>query len=103
MAKKEIHLKYHPKATINCSCGAKFVVGSTEEKMQIEICSQCHPLYTGKQKFIDTAGRLERYEKRVKKSKALKDSKIKAKKKKTSKTKIKKTEKVLKKKKTKKS
>ena len=80
MAKKEIHLKYHPKATINCSCGAKFVVGSTEEKMQIEICSQCHPLYTGKQKFIDTAGRLERYEKRVKKSKVLQDSKTKVKK-----------------------
>ena len=89
MAKKEIHLKYHPKATINCSCGAKFVVGSTEEKMQIEICSQCHPLYTGKQKFIDTAGRLERYEKRIKKSKELKDSKIKAKKKKIIKKKVK--------------
>lgn len=89
MAKKDIHPKYYPKATINCSCGAKFVVGSTEEKMQIEICSQCHPLYTGKQKFIDTAGRLERYEKRVKKSKALKDSKIKAKKKKIIKKKVK--------------
>ena len=80
MAKKDIHPKYYPKAVITCSCGAKFVVGSTKEKMQIEICSQCHPLYTGKQKFIDTAGRLERYEKRVKKSKALKDSKIKTKK-----------------------
>lgn len=82
MAKKEIHPKYYPKATISCSCGAKFEVGSTREKMQIEICSQCHPLYTGKQKFIDTAGRLERYEKIVQKSKVLKDSKIKAEKKK---------------------
>lgn len=89
MAKKEIHLKYHPKATINCSCGAKFVVGSTEEKMQIEICSQCHPLYTGKQKFIDTAGRLERYKKIIKKSKALKDSKVKTKKKKSVEKKVK--------------
>lgn len=96
MPKKDIHPKYYPKATINCSCGAKFVVGSTEEKMQIEICSQCHPLYTGKQKFIDTAGRLERYEKMIKKSKALKDSKIKAEKKKTDK---KKTKEVKKKKK----
>ena len=43
MAKKDIHPKYYPKAVITCSCGAKFVVGSTEEKMQIEICSQCHP------------------------------------------------------------
>ncbi len=81
MAKKEIHPKYYPKATINCSCGAKFVVGSTKEKMQIEICSQCHPLYTGKQKFIDTAGRLERYEKIIKKSKDLQNSKTKTKKK----------------------
>ncbi len=82
MAKKDIHPKYFPKATITCSCGAKFIVGSTKEKMQVEICSQCHPLYTGKQKFIDTAGRLERYEKMIKKSKALKDSKEKRKKKK---------------------
>lgn len=79
MAKKEIHPEYFPKATITCSCGAKFVVGSIKEKMQVEICSQCHPLYTGKQKFIDTAGRLERYEKRVKKSKVLQDSKTKVK------------------------
>jgi len=93
MAKKEIHPKYYPKATITCSCGAKFVVGSTEEKVQIEICSQCHPLYTGKQKFIDTAGRLERYEKRVKKSKVLQDSKTKAKNKKTDKKKVKKEKK----------
>jgi len=89
MDKKDLHPKYYQKATINCSCGAKFVVGSTKEKMQIEICSQCHPLYTGKQKFIDTAGRLERYEKRIKKSKELKDSKIKAKKKKIIKKKVK--------------
>ncbi len=99
MAKKEIHPKYYPKATITCSCGAKFVVGSTEEKVQIEICSQCHPLYTGKQKFIDTAGRLERYEKRVKKSKVLQDSKTKAKNKKTDKKKVKKEKKVTKQKK----
>ncbi|OQX71235.1 50S ribosomal protein L31 [Candidatus Parcubacteria bacterium 4484_255] len=79
MPKKNIHPKYYPKAVITCSCGAKFVVGSTTKKMQIEICSQCHPLYTGKQKFIDTAGRLERYKKRIKKSESLKNSKIKAK------------------------
>jgi large subunit ribosomal protein L31 len=74
MAKKDIHPQYHPQATITCSCGAKFVAGSTHKKMEVEICSQCHPLYTGKQKFIDTAGRLERYEKMMEKSKVLKDS-----------------------------
>jgi len=89
MAKKEIHPEYFPKATITCSCGAKFVVGSIKEKMQVEICSQCHPLYTGKQKFIDTAGRLERYKKIIKKSKALKDSKVKTKKKKSVEKKVK--------------
>jgi len=89
MAKKEIHPEYFPKATITCSCGAKFVVGSVKEKMQVEICSQCHPLYTGKQKFIDTAGRLERYKKIIKKSKALKDSKVKTKKKKSVEKKVK--------------
>ncbi len=89
MAKKEIHPEYFPKATITCSCGAKFVVGSIKEKMQVEICSQCHPLYTGKQKFIDTAGRLERYKKMIKKSKALKDSKVKTKKKKSVEKKVK--------------
>jgi len=57
--------------------------------MQVEICSQCHPLYTGKQKFNDTAGRLERYKKMIKKSKALKDSKVKTKKKKSVEKKVK--------------
>jgi len=87
MAKKDIHPQYHPQATITCSCGAKFVAGSTHKKMEVEICSQCHPLYTGKQKFIDTAGRLERFEKMMKKSKALKDSAKTNKKKKESKKK----------------
>ncbi|MCF7906933.1 50S ribosomal protein L31 [Patescibacteria group bacterium] len=74
MAKKDIHPQYYPQATITCSCGAKFVAGSTHKKTEVEICSQCHPLYTGKQKFIDTAGRLERFEKMMKKSKDLKES-----------------------------
>lgn len=87
MAKKNIHPKYYPKAKIKCACGAKFTVGSTQELTEVEICSNCHPLYTGKQKFIDTAGRLERYEKIMAKSSALKKNiKDKTKKKKASKT-----------------
>lgn len=70
--KSNIHPKYYPKAKIKCACGAVFTVGSTTPKTEVEICSNCHPLYTGKQKFIDTAGRLERYEKMVKKAKTLK-------------------------------
>ena len=72
MVKKDIHPKYYPKAKIKCACGAELKVGSTRELTEVEICSSCHPLYTGKQKFIDTAGRLERYRKMVAKSSALK-------------------------------
>jgi len=72
MAKKDIHPKYYPKAKIKCGCGAEIKVGSTREETEVEICSSCHPLYTGKHKFIDTAGRLERFEKMVAKSSVLK-------------------------------
>jgi len=84
MAKKDIHPKYYPKAKIKCACGSELTVGSTQKLTEVEICSNCHPLYTGKQKFIDTAGRLERYKKMVAKSSVLKKNiKDKTKKKKT--------------------
>lgn len=73
--KKDIHPKYYPKAKITCACGEKFLLGSTRGKIEIEICSNCHPLYTGKQKFIDTAGRLERFQKIMAQSKKIKESK----------------------------
>lgn len=73
MPKKDIHPKYYPQSKIKCACGAEFIVGSTQEKMEVEICSHCHPMFTGKQKFIDTAGRVERYEKIMAKSKSLKE------------------------------
>jgi large subunit ribosomal protein L31 len=75
MSKEKIHPKYYPKAKIKCACGNEFNVGSTEEKIEVEICSNCHPLFTGKQKLIDTAGRLERYQKIVAKSEALRQTK----------------------------
>ncbi len=62
--KKDIHPKYFPTATATCVCGAKHVVGSTVEKLEVEICSKCHPFYTGKQMLIDTAGRVERFKAR---------------------------------------
>ena len=58
--KKEIHPKYG-KATISCACGSSFETGSTKKNMKVEICSACHPFFTGKQKIIDTAGRVERF------------------------------------------
>lgn len=66
--KKNIHPKYYDKAKVTCSCGATFETGSTEPEIHVEICSVCHPFYTGTQKFIDTAGRLDRFKARLEKS-----------------------------------
>lgn len=62
--KKEIHPKYHLNAQATCACGAKFLVGSTMEKIQVEICSNCHAFYTGTEKVMDTAGRVEKFKAR---------------------------------------
>jgi large subunit ribosomal protein L31 len=59
--KTEIHPKYHKVAKITCSCGNTLEVGSTVENINVEICSNCHPFFTGKQKYIDTAGRIDRF------------------------------------------
>ena len=67
--KKDIHPKYYAKAEATCACGAKFEVGSTFEKIEMEICSACHPFYTGNEKIIDTAGRVERFKARVRAAK----------------------------------
>lgn len=61
--KAEIHPKYFQAAKIVCACGNTITVGSTVEKISVELCSACHPFYTGKQNLVDTAGRVERFEK----------------------------------------
>jgi len=58
--KKKIHPKYY-ECTVTCGCGNTFKTRSTREKINVEICSNCHPFYTGKQKFVDTAGRVEKF------------------------------------------
>ena len=63
--KKGIHPKYNNKATVTCACGATFTVGSVMDKIEVEICSQCHPFYTGNEKVLDSAGRVDRFKKRV--------------------------------------
>lgn len=63
--KKKIHPKYYPNATIRCACGNVFKIGSTKPEMEVEICSACHPFYTGKEKIVDTAGRVEKFKQRV--------------------------------------
>ena len=62
--KKDIHPEYFPKAQITCACGAVYEVGSTSEKISIELCSACHPFFTGKQKIIDSARRVEKFQNR---------------------------------------
>ena len=58
-----IHPKYE-KTTITCACGAVYEVGSTKENVRVEICAKCHPFYTGKQKLVDTGGRVEKFKKK---------------------------------------
>ncbi|MFA5270281.1 MAG: 50S ribosomal protein L31 [Patescibacteria group bacterium] len=68
--KKDIHPTYFPKTKIQCACGNVLEVGSTVENLKIEVCSACHPLYTGKQKLLDKAGRVEKFKARMAKSTA---------------------------------
>ncbi|MFA5229901.1 MAG: 50S ribosomal protein L31 [Candidatus Paceibacterota bacterium] len=70
--KKDIHPKYY-ESKVKCACGNTFVVGSTSETLDVEVCSQCHPFYTGKSKKLDIAGRVNKFEKKVTKAKELKE------------------------------
>lgn len=63
--KNDIHPKYHKNAKVTCVCGSAFLIGSTSPELHVELCSACHPFYTGKQKIVDAAGRVDRFKKRV--------------------------------------
>ena len=63
--KQDIHPQYYPKAKIKCVCGKTFEFGATAPEIRVEICSNCHPFYTGKEKLIDVAGRVERFKMRA--------------------------------------
>ncbi len=63
--KKDIHPKYYPNAAIRCSCGNVIKTGATKPEIKVEICSACHPFYTGKEKTVDTAGRVEKFKQRL--------------------------------------
>ena len=62
--KDKIHPAYYPDAEITCACGAKFITGSTKKQLKVEVCSQCHPFFTGERRMMDTAGRVERFKRR---------------------------------------
>lgn len=67
---KELHPVYHEDALVTCACGARHKVGSTLEKISVEICSACHPFFTGQEKVLDTAGRVEKFKTRRAKASA---------------------------------
>lgn len=67
--KKDIHPEYFLNTKAKCACGAKFEVGSTMKEIDVEICSACHPFYTGNEKVLDTAGRVEKFKARMKAAK----------------------------------
>lgn len=65
--KKDLHPQLND-VTVQCTCGNHFVTRSTKKEMRVTLCSGCHPFYTGQQKFVDTAGRIEKFEARYKKA-----------------------------------
>ncbi len=65
--KKDTHPEYYKDAKISCACGADYVIGSTVKEVSVELCAKCHPFYTGKQKIIDTARRVEKFATRLSK------------------------------------
>ena len=76
--KKNLHPEYH-EVLVHCACGVTWTTHSTKKELRLEICSQCHPFFTGKQKLVDSAGRVERFEKRYAATKAAQATKAAAK------------------------
>ena len=64
--KKTIHPTWYPEAAVACACGNRFTVGATKTELRVEICAKCHPFFTGEMKFVDTMGRVERFQTKVK-------------------------------------
>ncbi len=87
--KKDIHSQYYENAQIKCACGNVMTTGSTKAKIEVEICSKCHPFFTGGEKLVDIAGRVEKFKERAKKSQQIKLEKTKTVSKTTSKAKSK--------------
>ena len=65
--KQDIHPKYYSEATVICACGNSWTTGATQEEIRTDVCSNCHPFYTGEQRIVDTAGQVERFMRRLEK------------------------------------
>lgn len=70
--KTDIHPKYYEDAKVICTCGNTFTVGSTKPEIKVEVCSNCHPFYTGQSRLVDTEGRVEKFQRRVQTAQATK-------------------------------
>jgi len=62
--KKDIHPPYYENAVIRCACGAEYRIGSTRPEIRVEVCSKCHPFFTGETRFVDTEGKIEKFMKK---------------------------------------
>jgi len=69
--KQSIHPTYYSQAAVSCACGNTATIGSTIQTISVELCSKCHPFYTGTQKLVDTAGRVERFKQRSQKKETI--------------------------------
>jgi large subunit ribosomal protein L31 len=74
--KDNLHPQYHTDAKVVCACGNTFITGSTKPEIHVEICSNCHPFFTGKQNLIDVAGTIDKFKKRSAKSAEVKSKRI---------------------------
>jgi large subunit ribosomal protein L31 len=72
--KKDIHPEYYPQAQVICGCGNTFTTGSTQPVIKTDICSACHPFFTGEQRIVDTAGQVERFMRRLEKTEAAEEA-----------------------------
>ena len=63
--KKDIHPKYYSEAKVTCACGNSWITGATQEEVRTDVCSACHPFYTGEQRIVDSAGQVERFMRRL--------------------------------------
>ena len=84
--KQGIHPKYFTECQVSCACGNKFTTGSTLEKIEVDVCSKCHPFFTGQQKFVDVKGRIDKFKQKVEQGKAYTAQKAADSKKKAAKT-----------------
>ena len=82
--KQGIHPKFFTECQVSCACGNKFTTGSTLEKIEVDVCSKCHPFFTGQQKFVDVKGRIDKFNQKVAQGKTYAAEKEVASKKKTS-------------------